>query len=774
MNICCPCDKWIHPAKLDIPAGLVRLPRQPAGFPEYRSAMLRDLANYAPLSDWRAREGDDLGLMLIEMWAYVLDIQGFYEGQIANEAYLRTAVLRPSIRRLVELIGYQPRPALAASVVLAAITDGNKPVTLLPRTGFRSDAFDAEPPQVFETELEHTVNTLKNVWALVPVRDRFPGLELLLEPRSAALQTGDLVLTRWTSGVSSGSPIEFRAGRVTNVGTIDALDGGSYKKVEIASPRPMLDPSIELGFVELHSPMQSARPSLFRHSILRIPPDETWFTLDAMYPQMAEGDPVIVQRGQVLHAAILTRVGRQNLEVHPAVDVEPIPVTGIAIRPSILDSWNTEPERLLIHFGMRQGGKLTNVAKTHLGVADFDAPGIALEGIIEPLPGGVEPPGQLLLQDAQDNGVLVSGAVEINPQGNGSVRLAADTQPFHPALRTPVAVFGNPVPATRGESVFNEILGNGNASQTFQSFTLANKPLTWFNDPAAPNGRRSTLEVRVNGIQWKEVSSFFGVGPQDEVYIVRQNDEQETSITFGNGTLGARLPTGVDNVVASYRFGAGAANPPAGAIGQLSRPVEGLRRIVNPVAAGGGADADQPENMRRNAPASALTLGRAVSLADFEALAREFGGVVNAEAQWAWDESRQRAVVKIWFIPDGADIRKQLRAFLVAQAAPDTPLTAERVQALPTDLVLDIVVDARFETTTVEQAVINRLTNNATGLLAPRNIAIARPLFRSRIFAEVMDVDGVCVIRTMTVDGSVAPFAVTAPEGYYRDFTVRV
>ena len=89
------------------------------------------------------------------------------------------------------------------------------------------------------------------------------------------------------------------------------------------------------------------------------------------------------------------------------------------------------------------------------------------------------------------------------------------------------------VQATRGESVFNEVVGSGDASQAFQSFTLGNKPLTYLNAPSAPNGRRSTLEVRVNGIKWKEVPSFFGAGPQEEVYSVRQNDGQETIIAFG-------------------------------------------------------------------------------------------------------------------------------------------------------------------------------------------------------------------------------------------------
>ena len=46
---------------------------------------------------------------------------------------------------------------------------------------------------------------------------------------------------------------------------------------------------------------------------------------------------------------------------------------------------------------------------------------------------------------------------------------------------------------------------------------------------------RSTLEVRVNGILWKEVPSFFGQAPDAEVYIVRHDENQDTFITFGSG-----------------------------------------------------------------------------------------------------------------------------------------------------------------------------------------------------------------------------------------------
>lgn len=434
------------------------------------------------------------------------------------------------------------------------------------------------------------------------------------------------------------------------------------------------------------------------------------------------------------------------------------------------EEWASSLERLRIHFDMVSAGKLTHVAKTHLNVTDFPPPGVPIEGLVEPIPESVAKPSALLLLDAMDNGVLAGGAVNINEHGAGTVQLTVDTPPFQSTLRTPVTVFGNLVRATHGESVFNEVVGSGDASQAFQSFTLGNKPLTYLNDPSAPNGRRSTLEVRVNGIMWREISSFFATGPLDEVYIVRQNDEQEAVVTFGDGKTGARLPTGVENITATYRFGAGAAKPPAGAIGQLARPVAGLRRVVNPVAAGSGADADQPKDIRRNAPNSALLLGRAVSVPDFEALAREFGGVINAHIEWAWDETSQSAVVKVWFISDGGVIANALRAFLIGQADPNTPLVAEEAKAQPSQLIIDLEIDLRFRTQDVIEQVKQALTSPDTGLLALENIPIGCPLFRSQIFDAVLSVEGTHSVRAMTVDGKPAPFAITVAQGWYRDF----
>src|SRR6266511_3977095 len=94
----CPCDQPT-PLVLNIPAGLDALPRQLRSFPEVREALLRSLPSKPALEKWRARGQRDLGLMWLEMWAYVSDVLAFYDERVANETYLRTARLKPSLRR---------------------------------------------------------------------------------------------------------------------------------------------------------------------------------------------------------------------------------------------------------------------------------------------------------------------------------------------------------------------------------------------------------------------------------------------------------------------------------------------------------------------------------------------------------------------------------------------------------------------------------------------------------------------------------------------------
>jgi predicted phage baseplate assembly protein len=201
--------------------------------------------------------------------------------------------------------------------------------------------------------------------------------------------------------------------------------------------------------------------------------------------------------------------------------------------------------------------------------------------------------------------------------------------------RATVTISANVVPATHGETVV-EVLGSGDGTVAHQRLTLRKPPLTYVSATSA-TGSQSTLEVRVDGVLWTEAPSLYGLGARDERYIVRREDDGGTAVTFGDGIMGARLTTGVENVAAVYRSGIGSEGlVEAGALTLLqTRPV-GVRGVTNPNAPTGAADPESRDDARENAPLTVLTIERIVSLRDYEDFARGFAGIGKAQAVGLW------------------------------------------------------------------------------------------------------------------------------------------
>jgi hypothetical protein len=73
-------------------------------YSSFRQLILDRLALTMP--DWRERHIPDVGIMLIELLAYVGDQLSYYQDAVATEAYLDTARQRISVRRHVRLVDY--------------------------------------------------------------------------------------------------------------------------------------------------------------------------------------------------------------------------------------------------------------------------------------------------------------------------------------------------------------------------------------------------------------------------------------------------------------------------------------------------------------------------------------------------------------------------------------------------------------------------------------------------------------------------------------------
>jgi hypothetical protein len=207
-----------------------------------------------------------------------------------------------------------------------------------------------------------------------------------------------------------------------------------------------------------------------------------------------------------------------------------------------------------------------------------------------------------------------------------------------------MVIYANAVKVTHGETI-NEVLGSGDGSVTYQKFTLKKPPLTYIS---SKNGALSTLEVRVNDILWNESPALYSKDEKSQNYMVRIDNDSKATITFGDGKQGARLPTGVENITATYRSGIGEdGQVDAGTLTILqSRPL-GIKEVTNPLPGTGAEDPEKLEMARLNVPKEALTMGRIVSLQDFEDYARAYPGIGKAQAVSIWTGSMNVVCITI-------------------------------------------------------------------------------------------------------------------------------
>jgi predicted phage baseplate assembly protein len=137
----------------------------------------------------------------------------------------------------------------------------------------------------------------------------------------------------------------------------------------------------------------------------------------------------------------------------------------------------------------------------------------------------------------------------------------------------------------------------------------------------------------VNGVAWQEVGNLASAGPADHVYMTRADATGKTTVRFGDGVHGARLPTGAANITAVYRVGLGAdGNAQPDQISQPQTRPQGVQGVTNPLSASGGADPDTVQSARANAPLAVMALDRVVSVQDYQDFARDWAGIGKASS----------------------------------------------------------------------------------------------------------------------------------------------
>jgi hypothetical protein len=314
---------------------------------------------------------------------------------------------------------------------------------------------------------------------------------------------------------------------------------------------------------------------------------------------------------------------------------------------------------------------------------------------------------------AQEFALISSVAIVTEPFAR--TRIILKSSLVHCYDRTATTVNANVGPATAGRSV-TELLGNGSAATPNQRFTLKQPPLT-YTSAATPTGRASSLLIRANGAAWKEVPVLYQQSPDAQVYETMNLAGGTTVVQFGDGVEGATLPTGQSNIVANYRVGLGASgNVAAGTITTLvDRPI-GVKGVTNPMPATGGQDAQSAKDIRTNAPQSMLTLGRAVSITDYQNFAANFAGIAKASALWIPNGVRRGVFITVAGVdgvqlqPDSATLANLVSA-LQKFGNPHVAVYVQSFYETIFCLSADIAYDPAYDATAVRAVLLTLLKN---------------------------------------------------------------
>jgi hypothetical protein len=102
------------------------------------SSVKNDLVRRARVSvpEWTSGGTSDFAMTLIDLWAYVADVQNYYLDRAYSEAFIGTATQASSIHALDGLLGYVPNPSVSSSSIVYLYNSTASAVTIVKGTTF--------------------------------------------------------------------------------------------------------------------------------------------------------------------------------------------------------------------------------------------------------------------------------------------------------------------------------------------------------------------------------------------------------------------------------------------------------------------------------------------------------------------------------------------------------------------------------------------------------------------------------------------------------------
>lgn len=307
-------------------------------------------------------------------------------------------------------------------------------------------------------------------------------------------------------------------------------------------------------------------------------------------------------------------------------------------------------------------------------------------------------------------------------------------------------VYANVVKAGHGETRGQSVLGSGNRIESNQEFLFAKTGVAFEQDNNFASGVRASVTVQVDDRVWTQVDSLRDSESTDTHFETTLNEDHQLLVRFGDGIHGQRLPTGTNNLILQARFGVGIeGNLPAASLNKLKKPHPLVESVIQPEAATGGGDLETGESLRELAPASVLTLERAVSIADYGHIAQRHASIWQARSYALPDTPRATDRVEVVLVPAGGgalspDFKTNMKTYLEGFSRPGVWVHIEGYQAILLDLRIKLRVDINaYDGDKIAELVRVSLLDS----FSLQKAVLAEPLYLSRVYQVIEAVEGV-------------------------------
>jgi hypothetical protein len=645
-------------------------------FTSFRSLMLDRMSTTIPA--WTERNTADLGIVLVELLAFVGDYLSYQQDVVSTEAYLATARRRTSVRRHVKLVDYPMLDGRNArawihfevsadfglnrttfdGLTQQILTQGSFPGPIIP---VRSDTYNqaiAENPQVFELMENVSFFVEHNQMQLYAWGDR-----------QCCLPAG--ATSAWLNGaypnLQAGMVLIFQEALGPQTGAPEDADPTHRCAVRLTSVTPGEDP---IGNLLLVAPGSSPPASPAPMPVTRI----AWSATDAL--------PFAV--------CVSSQVEGTTPAYYDNVTV----VLGNNV---LADCGRTIPNETL-------------------AMVPAPNPALAL-----PPPSGcgscaptTTPPG---------------APIRYNPQ------LASGPLTFADAYSATDSS-GNPAPAA----------------------TAINARVVTGILPAI------TLQTESSPDLWLPLLDLLESSSDAKNFVAETEDDGTTSLRFGDGTFGMQVVPG-DIYVATYRVGGGTVgNVGMNSLCRIASDDAALSSnpivsITNPMAASGGLDPETLDSVRANAPYAFNIQNRAVTPADYGAMAmRVDPNIQNAVGTFRWTGSWYTVSVSVE--PEGGGAVDASTASTIVSGLENYRMMGHDVEVNPPvyvslELTLCICPQPGYIAADVQQAILQllgtgTLPSGANALFNPDNFTFGQPVYLSPIIAAVQQTNGVASVTVNT------------------------